>query len=131
MGHVLIFQGKSRPFLSPLGPGQSNGSIASIDGYFGAKKGGEANSNCVINKVLFEQFKHNGEDKGDRESSCSDVGCYNIDKVPESRKRRNPFQGVCSYINYTEQVLLFRISLLQIMCLLFSSFLDFCESKEI
>ncbi|KAG2726579.1 hypothetical protein I3760_01G119100 [Carya illinoinensis] len=83
-------QGKSRPFSSPLGPRESSGSI---DGHFGAKKDGEAKSNCVIDKVLFEQFKHNGEDKGDREGSCSDMGCCNTDEVPQSRKRRNPFQG--------------------------------------
>lgn len=85
-------QGKSRPFSSLLGPRESSGSI---DGHTGAKKGGEAESNCVTDKVFFEQFKHTGEVKGDCEGSCSvvEVDSCNIDDVQESRKRKNPFQG--------------------------------------
>jgi hypothetical protein len=52
--------------------------------------------------VFFEQFKHTGEEKGDSEGSCSvggEVESYKIDDGQESRKRRNPFQGLSSYLN--------------------------------
>jgi hypothetical protein len=97
-----LWQGKSRPFSSPLAPIES---IGTIDGRSEAKKGGEAKPNFVIGKVFFEQFKHTGEEKGDCEGSCSvgEVESHKIDEVQESRKRRNPFQGLSSYLNYLKQ----------------------------
>ncbi|XP_030975925.1 uncharacterized protein LOC115995483 [Quercus lobata] len=87
-------QGKSRPFSSLLGPSPRESS-GSIDGHNGANKGGEAETNCVTDKVFFEQFKHTGEDTGDCGGSCSfgEVESCNIDEAQESRKRKNPFQG--------------------------------------
>lgn len=59
-----------------------------------AKKDEEAKSNCAIDKEVFEQFKQNGEDKGNPEGSCSEVGSCDIDEIQESRKRRYPFEGL-------------------------------------
>ena len=94
-----LWQGKSRPFSSLLGPSPRESS-GSIDGHNGANKGGEAEANCVTDKVFFEQFKHTGEDTGDCGGSCSvgEVESCNIDEAQESRKRKNPFQGLSSYL---------------------------------
>ena len=82
-----------------LGPGPRESS-GSIDGHNGANKGGEAESNCATDKVFFEQFKHTGEDTGNCGGSCSvgEVESCNIDEAQESRKRKNPFQGLSSYL---------------------------------
>lgn len=87
------------PFSSLLGPCPRESS-GSIDGHNEANKGGEAETNCVTDKVFFEQFKHTGEDTGDCGGSCSvgEVESCNIDEAQESRKRKNPFQGLSSYL---------------------------------
>lgn len=90
-----LWQGKSRPFSSLLGPGPRESS-GSIDGHNGANKGGKAEPNCVTDKVFFQQFKHTGEDTGDCGGSCS-VGEAESCHIDESRKRKNPFQGLSSY----------------------------------
>lgn len=79
-----------------LGP-RPRESSGSIDGHNGANKSGEAEPNCVTDKVFFEQFKHTGEDTGDCGGSCS-VGEAESCNIDESRKRKNPFQGLSSYL---------------------------------
>ncbi|EXB87087.1 hypothetical protein L484_010066 [Morus notabilis] len=82
-------KGKSKPFSSLLGPRESGG--GSIDEQAEAKKGGAADLNSVVEKVVLEQFKHSGTLEGDCVGPSSAGGAENCDKtiVRGLRKRKN------------------------------------------
>ncbi|KAJ4722955.1 Non-specific serine/threonine protein kinase [Melia azedarach] len=86
-------QGKSCPFSSPIGSRISSDST--INGQVGVKREGEEEKNNVLDKVVFEQFKHTGNEKGDTVCPCSseEVEIPNKDNAKESRKRKEPFEG--------------------------------------
>lgn len=67
----------------------------------------------ALDQLIFEQFKHTNVEKGDGVGSCGDgemgisstsfgidscgvgeVGTSNLNNVQETRKRRNPFEGI-------------------------------------
>ncbi|WVY96010.1 hypothetical protein V8G54_028161 [Vigna mungo] len=80
-------QGKSTPFLSPLGlrKCEENGT---------AKDGKEGNSNND-SKLIFESFKHTEEDK---KNFVSEIGVDELensvaDTNQDSKKRKTPFEG--------------------------------------
>lgn len=82
-------QGKSKPFSSLLGLRESG--CGSIDEQPEAKKGGAADLNSVVEKVVLEQFKHSGTLEGDcvGPSSAGEAENCNITKVQGLRKRKN------------------------------------------
>ncbi|XP_039057645.1 uncharacterized protein LOC120201015 [Hibiscus syriacus] len=81
-------QEKSRPFSSLLSPNEGK----SIDKQNGRRKEDEAEKDDAINKVVFEQFKQDNSQKIGSTLSSSVIG---EEENPEnSRKRRNPFEGI-------------------------------------
>ncbi|XP_038722816.1 uncharacterized protein LOC120014813 isoform X2 [Tripterygium wilfordii] len=75
-----VVKGKPKPFSSPVvcrDDGESS------DRQIGVKKELEGDKKCLIDKLVFEQFKHAGAEKGD---DCDG------DNAQESRKRSNPFE---------------------------------------
>ncbi|RDX64975.1 hypothetical protein CR513_56406, partial [Mucuna pruriens] len=82
--------GKSTPFLSPLGlrRGEGGGTVKEIEK--------EKNSGSDgYDKVIFESFKHNEEEKGDFVSQIGVGELENLvaDDFQESKKRKAPFEG--------------------------------------
>lgn len=59
--------------------------------------------NHVAALLAFEQFKHTDLGKGHSLGPSTDGGVEssNGDVVEESRKRRNPFEGLPSYLNFS------------------------------
>lgn len=86
---------KSQPFSSLLGLKVPNGSS---DEQIEAKKGGEVEKISVA--LAFENFKHTGIGKGQSivSQSAGEVECSDQDELQESRKRRNPCEGLPSYL---------------------------------
>ncbi|XP_057959165.1 uncharacterized protein LOC131151776 [Malania oleifera] len=84
-------QGKQRPFLSPVGCGDVSGSS---EGQNKVRKRGRELVDCVIDNLVFEQFKHSRKEREDCRVSCgvNEVGSNSTDDMQESRKR-TPFEG--------------------------------------
>lgn len=91
-----------RPFSSIFGLRDLSECI-DHDEQIEAKKGGEAEKNHVAALLAFEQFKHTDLGKGHSLGPSTDGGVEssNGDVVEESRKRRNPFEGLPSYLNFS------------------------------
>ena len=65
----------------------------------GIKKLCEEETKSINDTVIFEKFKHTDQEQGEFIAPyCDDEGqCSVVNDVPESRKRKNPFEGWPSY----------------------------------
>ncbi|KDO61131.1 hypothetical protein CISIN_1g026914mg [Citrus sinensis] len=85
-------QGKSCPFLTPVG---SRNSAGTTNGQTGVKKVEEKERSNVLDKVVLEQFKHTS--KGDDDTcpiSSDEIEIPDEYNAKESRKRKHPFEDV-------------------------------------
>ncbi|KAF7837326.1 uncharacterized protein G2W53_005808 [Senna tora] len=82
-------QGKSTPFLSPLGLG-----ISKV-GRVGAISQVEEDTKSVGDRIIFERFKHTDKEKEDfiSPSGFNETENSVMDDVQDSMKRKNPFEG--------------------------------------
>lgn len=92
----------------------------------GVKREGEEEKKNVLDKVVFEQFKHTGNEKGDTVCPCSseEVEIPNKDNAKESRKRKEPFEGM------PIPVLITWCQLLTLTLLLIADFRLYCGSSN-
>ncbi|KAL4273664.1 hypothetical protein GQ457_13G016710 [Hibiscus cannabinus] len=81
-------QEKSRPFSSLVSRNEGE----STDKQNESRKEDAIEKDDAINKVVFEQFKQGNSEKTDSISSSSVVG--EEENPDNSRKRRNPFEGI-------------------------------------
>lgn len=100
---IQLLQGKSTPFLSPLGLGGAR------DGLAGTIKQVEE-AKRISDRVIFERFKHIDEEKGDfigpNDGNETEISVAN--GMQDTRKRKNPFEGLPSYPNKLKQETIFR-----------------------
>ncbi|XP_054805326.1 uncharacterized protein LOC129308280 [Prosopis cineraria] len=95
-------QGKPTPFLSPLGLGISEvkdvGTIEQVD----------KETKSISDRVIFEKFKHNDEEKGDfiGPSGVNETENSVEDDMQESRKRKNAFAGLSENQTVKRQVVI-------------------------
>ncbi|KAG5531273.1 hypothetical protein RHGRI_026028 [Rhododendron griersonianum] len=83
--------GKERPFSSPVGSSEVNGSNQGLNG---PKKRGETEVKSVVD-VVFEQFKCTRKEKEDALRSCDDGEFVSsgTDAMERGRKRKSPLGG--------------------------------------
>ncbi|XP_028773565.1 uncharacterized protein LOC114730620 [Neltuma alba] len=93
-------QGKPTPFSSPLGLGTSGvknvGNIEQVD----------KETTSISDRVIFENFKHNDEEKGDfiGPSGVNETENSVEDDTQDSRKRKNSFAGLSENHTVKRQV---------------------------
>ncbi|KAI9115015.1 hypothetical protein K1719_014028 [Acacia pycnantha] len=83
-------QGKPTPFSSPLGLGISG--VKNV----GTTEQVDEETKSISDRVIFEKFKHNDEEKGDfiGPNGVNETENSVEDDMQDSRKRRNPFVGL-------------------------------------